>query len=109
VPTAASPTPQPSWSLPADPAGVQACDAIKKLNAVNPFKIGADRALAVADDGSRSSKWAVSSVAEDLRVAAATLKRSGTPTDPAMNLAVGTAAMNLETACIKNGYYPPGS
>lgn len=102
-------TPSPTWTPPNDPAGVRACDAIRKINAVNAIKPDLDAMLAVAADGEQSNNPGIVALAKDVRVTATALKRAGAGADLSTTLAVGTAGLTLETACLRGGYIRPGS
>jgi len=104
-----APTPSPAWTPPNDPAGVRSCDAIRKINAVNAIKPDLDAILVVAADGKQSNNPGIVALAEDLDTAAAKLKRAGAGADLPTILAVGTAGLTLETACLRGGYIRPGA
>lgn len=88
---------------------MRACDAIRKINAVNAIKPDLDAVLAVAADGEQSNNPGIVALAEDVRVAATALKRAGSRADLPTTLAVGTAGLKLETACLRGGYIRPGT
>lgn len=96
-------TPSPTWSPPADPAGVRACDAIKKANASNAFDQDLTKAAAIAADGFQSSNTGVKVNAQLLDIA---VRGAQAGSDPLAKIKLGTAAINLETACTTAGYYP---
>jgi hypothetical protein len=114
APSAAGPTtaatPSPTWKPPADPAGVRACDAVKKANAANAFEpeVAALQGAGEAGKGSTNNSVRISSgllaSAAQLAVAA-----NGQSDEPVMKIRLGTAALNLETACMTAGYYPKPS
>lgn len=92
---------------PKDSFGAKACTAVRAVNdGPSPFSQEPAAMAAIAVDGMNSSNPFIAASAVELRDAArAAVDAKGT--DPMSGLKMGTAALNLETTCIEQRYYPP--
>lgn len=108
--TTAAPTTAPTTApaRPNDPPGLRACDAVKAANAgPNTFAPEPAAMAAIAADGRQSTNTWVASAARSLGTTAELAAAAKGDSDEAMwGLKLGTAALELETECIRNGYYP---
>lgn len=105
IPTSSSAnSPTPTGSK--DSAGTTACAAVRASNnGPNAFSQPPAAMAAIAVDGMHSPNPFIRSAAEQLRDAArAAVDANGT--DPMSGIKMGTAALNLETTCIEQWYYP---
>lgn len=106
--SAAAGTPTAAPASPKDTSGQKACDAIKKTN-VNGGSLTTEPAVlaGVAVDGRNSTNPFVKGAAEELAVAAkAAVAARGTDDAVMRTIELGTAALNFETTCIQQWYYP---
>lgn len=106
-PTTKVATPSPTWEPPADPAGVRACDAVKKANAGGAFDPDVAALQAAGDAGQSSSNDSVR-ISSGLLAATAKIAAAakGQSDEAVTKIRLGTAALDLETACTRAGYYP---
>ena|SRR5687767_14499357 len=97
---------QQAPTSPKDSFGAKACTAVRAVNdGPNPFGQEPAAMAAIAVDGMNSSNPFIAASAVELRDAArAAVDAKGT--DPMSGVKMGTAALNLETTCIEQRYYP---
>lgn len=99
--------PSPTWRPPADSAGVRACEAVKKANAAGAFDPDVTALQAAGDAGKSSSNDSVR-ISSGLLAGAAQIAAAakGQSDESVTKIRLGTAALDLETACTRAGYYP---
>lgn len=109
-PVAATSTPSTPPGTPAakDSAGQRACDAVKAANAgPNAFAPDPVAMAALAIDGGQSTNPFVRGAAAKVTEAArAAVAAKGTDDVGVRGIQLGTAALELETTCIQQWYYP---
>jgi hypothetical protein len=113
-PTAAAASPtstqtaatSPTYTHPADPAGYKACADIKRANAGNVYEHDLDALIAIGTTATESTELSVR-IPGQLLVEHAKIAKAakGQGDEATTRIEVGTAALNLETACIRYGYY----
>jgi hypothetical protein len=107
APYDALPNQQASPTTGKDSAGQRACDAVKKANAGNITTHDPAAMAAIAIDGKQSTNPFVRADATTLgETASAAVAAKGTDDEPWAGIRLGTAALELETTCIQQWYYP---
>lgn len=91
-----------------DKSGAKACAAVKASNdGPSPFSQEPAAMAAIAVDGKLSINPFIRASSEELAAAArAAVAARGTGDEPIHGIKMGTAALNLETTCIEQRYYP---
>jgi hypothetical protein len=92
-----------------DSSGAKACAAVRvSNNGPSPFDQEPAAMAAIAVDGKLSTNPFIRGAAEKLAQAAKeAVAARGTDDEPIQGIKMGTAALNLETTCIEQWYYPP--